>query len=181
MIEAHRDITDRKEAEGGLARSNAKLAAQVLERTHELEAMHDAVVNAILTFDTRGAILSVNAAATTLLGYNRDEMIGQNVKMLMPEQYAREHDGYIGAYVTTGTKKIIGIGREVSARRKDGTTIPIHLTVSEFEANGKRHFTGSSCPVGAESFRNGATRDRAQVGAGSGYGGCRSAYGRTCA
>ena len=142
VLEAHRDGTDRKQAEDVLARSNERLAAQVVERTHELEAMYDAAVNAILTIDTRGAIQSVNPATIALFGYGREDLIGQNVKILMPEPYAREHDGYLQAYLETGHKKIIGIGRDVTARRKDGTTFPIHLTVSEFEANGKRRFTG---------------------------------------
>ena len=144
-----RDITARKTVEQQLRASEEKLSlrkaeleAEVTERTSQLQAMHDAAVNAILTIDPRGAIQSINAATTRLLGYARDELIGRNVKMIMPEPYAREHDGYLKSYAETGRKKIIGIGREVTARRKDGSTLPIHLAVSEFEANGKRHFTG---------------------------------------
>ena len=137
-----RNISDRKQALEGLARSHENLAAQVIERTHQLEAMHDAAVNAILTIDPLGAIQSINTATTRLLGYARDELLGQNVRLIMPQPYAREHDGYLKSYVHSGKKKIIGIGREVTARRKDGSTLPIHLAVSEFETNGKRFFTG---------------------------------------
>jgi PAS domain S-box-containing protein len=149
MIGTVRDITARKTVEQQLRTSQealslrkSELEAEVTARTRQLEAMHDAAVNAILTIDPRGAIQSINVATTQLLGYAREELIGQNVKMIMPDPYAREHDRYLKAYLDTGKKKIIGIGREVTARRKDGTTLPIHLAVSEFEANGNRFFTG---------------------------------------
>jgi PAS domain S-box-containing protein len=149
MIGTVRDITARKAVEQRLRASEEQLSlsksaleAQVIERTRQLEAMHDAAVNAILTIDPRGTVQSINAATTRLLGYSKDELLGQNVRMIMPEPFAREHDGYLKSYQDTGAKKIIGIGREVTALRKDGSTFPIHLAVSEFEANGKRYFTG---------------------------------------
>jgi PAS domain S-box-containing protein len=108
----------------------------------KLRGILESAVTAIITIGDRGLIEDVNPSTERLFGYDASELIGQNVKMLMPEPYRGEHDGYIANYVGTGIKKIIGIGREVSGRRKDGTTFPLHLSVSEFEADGRRYFTG---------------------------------------
>jgi len=108
----------------------------------KLHGILESAIVAIITIDDRGLIETVNPATERLFGYNAAELVGQNVKVLMPEPYKAEHDGYIGNYLNTSTKKIIGIGREVSGRRKDGKTFPLHLSVSEFEANGRRYFTG---------------------------------------
>jgi PAS domain S-box-containing protein len=108
----------------------------------KLRGILESAVTAIITIGDRGLIEDVNPSTERLFGYDASELIGQNVKMLMPEPYRGEHDGYISSYVGTGVKKIIGIGREVSGRRKDGTTFPLHLSVSEFEADGRRYFTG---------------------------------------
>jgi PAS domain S-box-containing protein len=108
----------------------------------KLRGILESAVTAIITIDERGLIETVNPATERLFGYAADELIGQNVKVLMPEPYRSEHDGYIASYTRTGVKKIIGIGREVSGRRKDGTTFPLHLSVTEFEAEGRRYFTG---------------------------------------
>ena len=108
----------------------------------KLRGILELAVTAIITIDDRGLIESINPATERLFGYSAAELIGQNVKMLMPEPYKAEHDGYITNYLETGVKKIIGIGREVSGRRKDGTTFPLHLSVSDFEADGRRYFTG---------------------------------------
>jgi PAS domain S-box-containing protein len=108
----------------------------------KLRGILESAVIAIITIDDRGLIESVNPATERLFGYGAAELVGQNVNVLMPDPYRAEHDGYIRSYLKTGTRKIIGIGREVSGRRKDGGTFPIHLAVSEFEVRGRRYFTG---------------------------------------
>jgi PAS domain S-box-containing protein len=108
----------------------------------KLRGILESAVTAIITIDDRGLIENINPATERLFGYSATELIGQNVKVLMPEPYKAEHDGYLDNYLKTGIKKIIGIGREVSGRRKDGTTFPLHLSVSAFEADGRRYFTG---------------------------------------
>jgi PAS domain S-box-containing protein len=108
----------------------------------KLRGILESAVTAIVTIDDKGLIESINPATERLFGYGAAELVGQNVKILMPEPYKAEHDGYLENYLTTGTRKIIGIGREVSGRRKDGTTFPVHLSVSEFETGGRRYFTG---------------------------------------
>ena len=108
----------------------------------KLRGILESAVTAIITIGDRGLIEDINPSTERLFGYHASELIGQNVKMLMPEPYRGEHDGYLSSYIATGVKKIIGIGREVTGRRKDGTTFPLHLSVSEFEADGRRYFTG---------------------------------------
>lgn len=105
-------------------------------------AILDAALDAIIVIDRAGSIQSANKATTDIFGYSTDEMIGQNVKMLMPEPYAREHDGYLDAYLHTGDKKIIGIGRQVAGRRKDGTIFPMDLTVGEAQTGAGAIFVG---------------------------------------
>src|SRR4030095_1660907 len=102
----------------------------------------ESAVDAIIVIDQRGRIESFNAAAQRVLGYTEAEVVGQNVAMLMPSPYHEEHDGYMSRYLTTGERRIIGIGREVTARRRDGTTLPVHLSVGEMSVNGERKFTG---------------------------------------
>lgn len=107
-----------------------------------LNAIIQTAVDGIITISDRGIIESVNPATCTLFGYEVSEMIGQNIAMLMPMPHSHAHDGYLHNYLTTGHRKIIGIGREVLGKKKDGTTFPFWLAVSEVNLGGKRLFTG---------------------------------------
>jgi two-component system, LuxR family, sensor kinase FixL len=107
-----------------------------------LRALLQAAVDGVISTDERGVVQMLNPAAERLFGYAADEVIGRNVKMLMPPPYQEEHDGYIGRYLATGEKKIIGIGREVAGLRKDGTTFPMDLSVAEAWLGGERVFVG---------------------------------------
>ncbi len=99
-------------------------------------------VDAIITIDERGTVKTFNRAAEELFQYSSSDVIGKNVHMLMPQPYRREHDGYMENYQKSGNAKIIGIGREVTGKRKDGTTFPMYLAVSEVNVNGNRLYTG---------------------------------------
>lgn len=111
-------------------------------RLAQLQAILDNAVDAIITIDERGTVQGVNPATATLFGYEDDEIVGQNVKLLMPSPYHEEHDGYLQNYRESGIRKIIGSGREVIGRRKDGSTFPMHLAVSEINLGDRRMFTG---------------------------------------
>src|SRR5690606_29202128 len=107
-----------------------------------LAAIIEHAIDGIITIDSSGVIESVNPAALKLFGYEGREVIGQNIAMLMPEPHRSSHDNYIASYLRTGQKKIIGIGREVRGLRKDGTTFPFRLAVSEVVMSNKSIFTG---------------------------------------
>jgi PAS domain S-box-containing protein len=99
-------------------------------------------VDGVILIDARGSVLMFNSACEKLFQYRADEVIGRNVKMLMPEQYRDEHDGYVDNFNRTGKRKIIGIGREVYGERKDGTTFPMDLSVGEAKQDEGSIFVG---------------------------------------
>ena len=112
------------------------------DSAERLRAILETAVEGIITIDERGMIESFNRSAEKIFGYSVVEAVGQNVKMLMPEPFRHEHDGYLKNYRETGHAKIIGIGREVIGRRKDGSLFPMDLSVSEVRLANRRMFTG---------------------------------------
>lgn len=115
---------------------------QLRESEARSRSILETTVDAIITINPRGAIKSFNKTAEKLFGYPSKEVIGKNVKVLMPEPYKAEHDDYLDRYLETGERKIIGIGREVTGRRKDGSTFPMYLAVSEVKLPNQHIFTG---------------------------------------
>ncbi|HEY2413488.1 MAG TPA: PAS domain S-box protein [Pirellulaceae bacterium] len=126
-----RDITERKLAEEELRQAEERMRSIV-----------DHVIDGIITIDEEGTVESYNPAAERIFGYVASEVIKHNVKMLMPEPFHSQHDGYLANYLRSGEAKIIGIGREVVGRRKDGSTFPMDLAVSTFHLGQRRYFTG---------------------------------------
>ena len=102
----------------------------------------ESAVDAIIVIDGHGRIEAFNPAAERLFGYTDQEAVGQNVSTLMPSPYREEHDGYLERYLREGKARIIGVGREVIGRRRDGSTFPLHLSVGEMSVAGQRKFTG---------------------------------------
>jgi two-component system sensor kinase FixL len=127
-MDPHQDILAAKEA--------------LQEREARLRSILETAPDAIIVIDERGIMESYSPAAERLFGYPAEEVLGRNVSMLMPSPYRERHDSYIQHYLRTGERRIIGIGRVVVGRRKDGNTFPMELAVGEASVNGRRVFTG---------------------------------------
>ncbi|WP_414692808.1 PAS domain S-box protein [Pararhizobium sp.] len=125
------------------ASANAKRARAALDVSQaHLKSVLDTVLDATIVSAPDGTIVSFNAAAVRQFGYTETEVVGQNLRMLMPQPYRREHDGYMNRYLVTGEKRIIGVDRVVVGQRKDGSTFPMKLAVGEMRSGDKRFFTG---------------------------------------
>jgi len=125
------------------SKQQRRQAAEALSESEErLRAILSTAVEGIITIDHRGIIESANPAAQALFGYPAAELIGQNVSLLMPQPHRQAHDGYLSHYLDTGQARIIGIGREVSGQRKDGSLFPMELAVSEVKLPDRMLFTG---------------------------------------
>ncbi|QDU79465.1 Sensory/regulatory protein RpfC [Polystyrenella longa] len=108
----------------------------------KVNAILETAVDAVIMINQFGIVSDFNPAAERMFGYQPEEVVGQNIKMLMPSPYQEQHDGYLHNYMSTGEKKVIGIGREVQAKRKDGSVFDIELAVSELTLNGQNYFAG---------------------------------------
>lgn len=134
--------------------------------SRETLALMEATVDAVIVIDHRGLITAVNEAARRVFGYAGDELVGRNVSVLMPEPDRGQHDAYIAKYLKTRQPRIIGIGREVTARRRDGTLFPARLSVGEIPGSSPPKFVGLLRDVTAEHEATAALkleRDRANA------------------
>ena len=131
-----------RRANEGLETEAGVRAVALQESNERLRSIIDSAVDGIIVIDARGRIEAFNRGAERLFGYPAAEVIGRNVNMLMPSPDHEAHDGYLSQYLDTGAAKIIGVGRQVTGRRRDGTTFPLHLSVGEMSIQGERKFTG---------------------------------------
>jgi PAS domain S-box-containing protein len=139
------DMTERKQAEKDKAKQAWELIFannEISAQTKRLSAIINNIMDALITISECGIIETFNPAATKMFGYTEEEVIGQNIKMLMPEPHHKEHTSYLDNFITTGEKKVIGIEQEVKGRYKDGTIFPMKLAISETYINGERLFIG---------------------------------------
>jgi len=125
------------------ARVETEAAASALSRREaHLRSILDTVPDAMVAIDEQGIIRDFSHTAEIMFGWSANDVVGKNVRLLMPEPYRQAHDDYLQRYYETGEKRIIGKGRVVMGERRDGSTFPLELAVGEMEAGGQRHFTG---------------------------------------
>jgi len=118
------------------------MTASLMEQKERLRSVIDTAVDAIIVISDGGIMESCNAATRNIFGYTPEELLGKNVSMLMPEPYHNQHDSYLQRFLQTGVAHVIGIGREVTGLRKDGSTFPMELSVGEMHSGNRRKFTG---------------------------------------
>jgi PAS domain S-box-containing protein len=112
------------------------------DSTTRIQTIFNTVADGIITINEQGRVETINPAGEHLFGYRASEVVGQNVRMLMPEPDRSQHDGYLAQYLSTGEAKIIGRERGVTGQRKDGSTFPMYLAINEMRLSGTLHFTG---------------------------------------
>lgn len=136
------ELIERVRALEAAAANSGRARAELFDTEERIRAILHTAVEGIITIDERGIIETVNPAVEKTFGYRADELVGENVSILMPAPYREQHDAYMQNYLRTGRAKIIGIGREVVGRRKDGAIFPMELSVGEVRLAGARMFTG---------------------------------------
>lgn len=119
-----------------------KAKADSIDIAEKYKSIVDTAINGIATINSKGIIRSINPAFIRQFGYDEKEILGENINQIMPSPFKEEHDMYLKNYTETGERKIIGIGREVIGKRKNGSTFPLHLSVSEYLLNGEKMYTG---------------------------------------
>jgi two-component system sensor kinase FixL len=122
--------------------SRVALEQRLRSSEERWRAIVESAVDAIIVIDGRGTIEAFNPAAERLFGYAEQDAVGRNVSLLMPSPYREEHDGYLARYQREGGARVIGVGREVTARHRDGSVVPVHLSVGELVVGGERKFVG---------------------------------------
>jgi len=127
---------------GGRLEGSLSGISDVFAREAHLRSILETVPDAMIVIDELGRIISFSTAAERMFGYSESDLLGENVSTLMPSPDRERHDGYLSRYLATGERSIIGIGRLTTARRRDGTTFPIHLHVGEARIDDARVFTG---------------------------------------
>ena len=127
------DVTERNAAQN-----------EVRTQGDRMRAVFDTLHEGLVLADDSGDIVDINPVVMDMFGYDRQELIGENLSILMTEENSREHDGYLDAFSKTGKKNIIGKGRKLAGRNKSGEAFPIHLHVAEFEREGRKYFVGST-------------------------------------
>lgn len=120
----------------------AASAEAAFAREAHLQSILDSIPDAMIVIDERGIMRSFSSAAERLFGYGAADVLGKNVKLLMPMPHRVEHDSYLDRYIRTGERRIIGIGRIVVGQRRDGSTFPMELAVGEMRVHNQRFFTG---------------------------------------
>ena len=142
VAERTAELSERSAALRSEVAERHEVESALRDREERLRAIVETAVDGIIIIDRAGTVGEMNRAAERLFGYEAREVVGQNVKMLMPAPFHGEHDSYLQRYLDGGEPRIIGIGREVEGRRKDGTLFPMDLAVSEMQVGGRRMFTG---------------------------------------
>ena len=141
-VSAHDEVGELARAFRELITNLDRSRQETVDTRNKLQAILDNTVDGLITINKEGIIQNYNKACENIFGYTSKEVMGENVKILMPSPYRQAHDTYLNNYHETGEKKIIGIGREVEGQRKDGTIFPLDLSVSEVTVQGQSFYSG---------------------------------------